>query len=148
MEIPSRPTPFWEWRRWQVFGDNGEWRRRRRLRQRMITKTTSTTHFPNPNRKHFSWGCPKTLFSTQDPKWLKEMTPYRIKKLEMTCYFCMDRKKHTMEEDVFDQMFEALHQSDTPATTPPNKHTMATRRNIQQKTPWPQTILVNTTNKN
>jgi len=30
----------------------------------------------------------------------------------------MDRKKHTMDEDVFDQMFEALHQSDTPETPP------------------------------
>ena len=32
----------------------------------------------------------------------------------MTCYFYMYRKKQTMDEDVFDQMFEALHQSNTP----------------------------------
>ena len=30
----------------------------------------------------------------------------------------MDRKKYDMDEDVFDQMLEALHQSDTPETPP------------------------------
>ena len=41
----------------------------------------------------------------------------------MTCYFYMDRKRHTMDEDVFDQMFEALH--------PPNTHEPPTQTNTR-----------------
>ena len=47
---------------------------------------------------------------SENPKTLKEMTPYRI--------------KQEMDEDVFDQMVEALHQSNNPHNPP----TQATTR--------------------
>ena len=45
------------------------------------------------------------------------MSPYRIKIL-MPCYLVIDGKKQEMDEDIFDQMVEALHQPTTPNNTP------------------------------
>ena len=36
----------------------------------------------------------------------------------MPCYLYIEGKKQEMDEDIFDQMVEALHQPSTPKTTP------------------------------
>ena len=38
----------------------------------------------------------------------------------MPCYLVIDGKKQEMDEDIFDQMVEALHQPTTPNNTPRN----------------------------
>lgn len=37
----------------------------------------------------------------------------------MPCYMVIDGNKQEMDEEVFDNMVEALHQSQTPQTPPP-----------------------------
>ena len=59
-------------------------------------------------------------FPIQDPKRLKEKAPYRIKNSKMPCYMYVNGMKQEMDEDLFDEMAEALHQSDNihnPPTT-------------------------------
>jgi hypothetical protein len=51
----------------------------------------------------------------------------------MPCYLAIDGKKQEMDEDIFDQMVEALHQrtiQEPPMPSNANIHKMATRRNL------------------
>ena len=41
----------------------------------------------------------------------------------MPCYMDIDGNKQGMDEDVFDQMVEALHQSQTPPNPPTSQST-------------------------
>ena len=57
------------------------------------------------------------------PKFFQRKTQNDLKKwrrieLRNDLLFLFGQKKHTMDEDVFDQILEALHQSDTPEMPP------------------------------
>ena len=69
-------------------------------------------------------------------KTLKDISPYIIKIILMTGFMYIDGHKQEIDEDLFDQMAEALPQPpNNQPTYNHNIHPMATRRNIQQKTP-------------
>ena len=62
----------------------------------------------------------------------------------MPCYLVIDGKKQEMDEDIFDQMVEALHQrtiQEPPMPSNANIHKMATRRNLWQETQRPTLLL-------
>ena len=59
-----------------------------------------------------------TIFRATDPKTLKEMTPYRIKNWICPAICILTDMKQEMDEDLFDQMAEALHQSSNPQNPP------------------------------
>ena len=54
----------------------------------------------------------------------------------MPWYVVINGKKQEMDEDIFDQMVEVLHQSKQPSqsTNPSNVNTMESRRNVWQET--------------
>ena len=55
-----------------------------------------------------------------DPKRAKKSRLYNRIKIVMPCYLVIDGVKKEMEEDIFDQMVEALYQPNTPNNTPQN----------------------------
>jgi hypothetical protein len=69
---------------------------------------------------------PQHQHSTQNH--LKKYRPFRNKK--MTCYLYIDGMRQEIDEDVFDQMAQTLHQSNNTHNTPP---TTSTRRHLMER---------------